>query len=111
MRSLVRTSWIHITRAAQTSALVVVTLTILFLTILFGMKMIDTLSVKKSELVRGYTYPLFLEKSYTNKHPVVKKFLADLSERVDIQSAPLYISREDALDERVKKDATILRAL
>ncbi len=110
IRTLLRTSWLHIERMKFASFTVMGVLVVLFLTLFSGIQMVGFLRTQRDLLIEKTTYPLFLQEQFTLSHGEVQDFINHLE--TDVIAAPVQIiSKEQALDLQITQDPSLMSIL
>jgi cell division protein FtsX len=108
--TIFRTTWHHIVRTKYIPFLVIGAFTLLSVTADIGYSMMQLLSEQRVLLGQKFTYPLFINNSYTFQSPRIEAFVQSLT-GAGISGNIQYVSRQEALDQEVQKNPDILSVL
>lgn len=110
LKFLFRTSWHHISRMPYASLGVIFGFSLLGVTLLIGVSMLQFLTEERTELESHFTYPLALNPEYTFESKRVHDFAQSLT-TAGLKQPLEYITREQALDREIAKNPGITSVL
>lgn len=110
LKFLFRTSWHHISRMPYASLGVIFGFSLLGVTLLIGVSMLQFLTQERTTLESHFTYPLALNPAYTFESKRVHDFAESLT-TAGLKQPLEYITREQALDREIAKNPGITSVL
>jgi cell division protein FtsX len=105
------TSWQHISRTRFASFGIVTILTGLFLTFFIGFFLIQQAEVQRQNIIKKFTYPIFLNRDYTFQDEKVVTFIQNINSLIAVPEDIQYINKNTVLDMQIQRDPSILQIL